>query len=171
MDDREEGGSPLAGAGAALKRVPIWAWLIGGGVLLFLLLGRGRGAPAALVAQEGALADSINAADVTARQKQQAALDAMELKRAEQAFNLESLFGGIQEQQFKRQLQIETQLTQKVGRMKPSRIKCQSGRTTIDPVTGAVYCRQEQSAGFFSGINLGKLFDAYSTYQTRGVKR
>lgn len=171
MEEREEGTSPVAGAGAALKRVPAWAWAAGGSVVLFLLLRGGGGGSAAVVAQEGALAGSINAADAAARSKQIAALEAMEFKRAEQAFNLEALFGDIQGQQLKRQLQIETQLTQKVAKMKPSRYRCQSGRTTVDPVTGNVYCRSEQNRGFFSGISLGKLFDAYSTYQAGGVKR
>lgn len=157
------------------KGLPIWVWALGGGAVLFLLAGRrggGSSAPstAAVISGEQALAEQFLVEEQAMRLRQQSALNEMELARATQQFNLETLIGNLQKEGLERQMILEQKTTEKVKSLKPGRIKCPVGRTTIDPATGQVYCRQEQHKGGVLPV-LGDLGTLYRQFLGGGLLR
>lgn len=149
MDD----DSPVSGAGAALARklgpLPLWAWGVVAGLLLFLLSrarGGGRAASPSVLSVEEGQARGYLAEEQARRAKTQGALDDLALGQAKQEFDLSKQLGDLQGYRIQREIQAEKALLE---REKTAKLQCPPGQGSVkkDPTTGRLYCRPKARKG------------------------
>lgn len=139
MDEELNGGAP------AWKRY--LPWLIGGGVVLLALLLGSRGGRAQVAAVRDQSANTDPLRDLMLQEqvdqlRRQKALRGLEEQRSIlefEAFRSESRYRQV----------TADRLTDKASKVQ---VRCPKGKTKLDPQTGQLYCREDQSGGFFGDV-------------------